>query len=126
MYTVSDTTVEQELAMDIQWLLIQGPLSQGNLVNVKGVTGSLDFDPTTGEVITDVEIWRVKHRIQESLVIFCKVRVRVVIWTILVIVPMNLMMSNTKIKSVNRSSKKTASVTKKYRGSIFFVFWKLV
>ena len=60
MYTVSDTTVEQELAMDIQWLLIQGPLSQGNSVNVKGVTGSLDFDPTTGEVITDVEIWRVK------------------------------------------------------------------
>jgi hypothetical protein len=60
MYSLSDTTVDQELAMDIQWLLIQGPLSQGNSVNIKGVTGSLDFDPTTGEVITDVEIWRVK------------------------------------------------------------------
>ena len=40
--------------MDIQWLLIQGPLSQGSAVNVK-VRGSLDFDPTAGEVITDVE-----------------------------------------------------------------------
>ena len=60
MYDMSDTTIEPEKAMDIEWFLIQGPLSQGNSVNVKGVTGSLDFDPTTGEVITDVEIWRVK------------------------------------------------------------------
>jgi ABC-type branched-subunit amino acid transport system substrate-binding protein len=60
MYDMSDTAIEPEKAMDIEWFLIQGPLSQGNTVNVKGVTGSLDFDPTTGEVITDVEIWRIK------------------------------------------------------------------
>jgi hypothetical protein len=56
---LSNATIESEQNMDTEWLSIQEQLSKGDSVNIKGVTGSLDFDPLTDEVITYIEVWRV-------------------------------------------------------------------